>query len=494
MEMEKRQKGVLAIDFGASSGRAMLGTLEDGKIRLREIHRFSNDPVTVGGVMYWDILRLFYEVKQSLLKAKELGGIRSVAVDTWGVDFGVLDRNGHLTGNPIHYRDKRTCGMLKRGCEQIGAKRFYQITGIQLMEINTVFQLMAWKEQNPEAVESAGTILLMPDLFHYFLCGKKAAEMSIASTTQLMDGREKKWSGEILNGLGIPRRLLPELTESGTILGTISKTICEELGIEPAKVIAVAGHDTQSAMAAVPALEKNFLFLSCGTWSLLGSELDVPIIEEETFRRGITNEIGYGRKTSFLKNMIGLWMIQESRRQWMKEGKLYSFSQLEQMAGEAEPFICFVDPDDPLFVPAGNIPERIREYCSRTGQKIPETEGQIVRCINESLALKYRMAVEEIEQSSGKSYGNIYMVGGGTQSQMLCQMTADACGRIVSAGPQEATALGNAAVQLIALGEISNIDQARAMIHETEKITVYYPENAGLWKKAYQKFQEVVLC
>ena len=495
MEKEEMKKGVLAIDLGASSGRAMFGYLEDGQMKLEEIHRFSNDPVHVCKTMYWDVLRLFYEIKQGLLKAKKVGEVLSIAVDTWGVDFGILDRRGKLLENPVHYRDGRTRGMLKKGCEQIGAERFYQITGTQFMEINTVFQMMAWKEKNPESLsEMADTMLLMPDLFHYFLCGKRAAEMSIASTTQMLDIRKRTWSKEILEQLGLPMGILPEIVESGTVLGTVSESICEELEIAPSKVIAVAGHDTQCAMAAVPAKEKDFLFLSCGTWSLLGSELDEPVISSIAFQKGITNEIGYGGKIAFLKNMIGLWMIQESRRQWIKEGKTYSFSELECLAQKEEPFTCFVDPDDPVFSPAGNIPERIRTYCKKTGQKVPETVGQIIRCINESLALKYRTAVNEVEQCAGKTYNTIYMVGGGIKSQMLCQMTANACKREVIAGPQEATALGNAAIQLMTLGKITDITEARALIARSEPITVYQPESKKQWDEAYEKFLEVTEC
>ncbi len=409
MQEEKQETRVLAIDFGASSGRAMLGISHGFDIELKEIHRFSNDPVIVNGTMYWDVLRLFHEIKQSLLKAKKEGGVESIAIDTWGVDFGFINKNGTLIGNPVHYRDKRTVGMMEKVFDVVEADRLYHITGNQFMEINTAFQLMAVKEKNEDVFRQADKLLLMPDLFHYFLTGKITAEASMASTTQLFDAEKKTWSGEVIEALGFPESLFPDIVKSGTVIGELSRELCEELDLEPIKVIATAGHDTQSAMAVVPALEKDFLFLSSGTWSLMGTELDHPILDNSAFKRNLTNETGYGNKTSFLKNIIGLWMIQESRRQWIREGKEYSFSELEKMAEKAKPFRCFIDPDDPIFVPAGNIPKRIRKYCADTGQEVPQTEGEIVRCINESLALKYCLAAMEMEACVGKTYPVIYM-------------------------------------------------------------------------------------
>lgn len=487
-------KKVLAMDFGASSGRAMLGQATDGKIELIEVHRFSNDPVLARGVLYWDFLRLFYEVKQSLIKAEKVGEICSIGIDTWGVDFGVLNKKGQLTGNPVHYRDSRTKGSIEKfDPVMMKSEDLYEITGTQVMEINTVFQMMAWKKQNPE-VKLAETILMMPDLFHYYLCGERKAEISIASTSQLLDIEQRRWSDDILQKIGIPESLFPPIIESGTVLGELSLDLCRELKIEPIKVIAVTGHDTQSAMAAVPAQEKDFLFISCGTWSLMGSELENPLINEKAFRKGFTNELGYGKKTSFLKNITGLWLIQECRRQWIKEGFAYSFSELEALAEKEAPFQCFIDPDDASFSTIGNMPEKIRQYCQKKGQRIPVTPGQIVRCIDESLAMKYRMTMEEIQDVVGKEYPKIYMVGGGIQSRLLCQMTADACARMVIAGPQEASALGNAIIQLIALGEIHDLEEARVMIRSSMKIAVYEPTDSFQWMKAYRNFKEVVTC
>jgi len=486
--MIKRQ--VLAVDIGASSGRVMLGIYNGEQIQIQELHRFPNDPVLLGDTMYWDFLRLFFEIKQGLIKAKAYGAIDSIAVDTWGVDFGLLDEEGHLLANPVHYRDQRTVGMLAAAFEKTDRKKCYQITGNQFMEINTVFQLLALARKKPKLLKDAKTLLFMPDLFHYYLSGTAKNEYSIASTSQLLDAREKTWSKELFSALELPADLMQEIIPSGTRLGMIRPTLQKELGIGPMEVIAAAGHDTQSALVAVPAKEKDFIFISCGTWSLFGTELDAPVINSLTEQYNITNEGGYDGKTSFLKNIIGLWLIQESRRQWIREGKEYSFGHLEQMAAHATPFASLIDPDAPEFVPAGNIPERIREFCRRTGQNIPESAGSIVRCIHESLALKYRLALEEIKSCTGKSYQVIHMVGGGTQSTLLCQMTANACACPVIAGPVEATVYGNAAVQLLAAGAIKNLEEARSFIAASEKTVRYEPKDIWKWEKIYQKFKE----
>lgn len=489
-EMNSTKK-VLAFDFGASSGRAMLGIFQDGAIRIEEIHRFSNDTVTVNGTMYWDVLRLFFEIKQSLIKAKQYGKIDSIGIDTWGVDFGLLDKEGMLLENPVHYRDGRTAGMLEKSFEKIDKDEFYSITGNQFMEINTAFQLLSLKEKREYLLERADTMLLMPDLLNYLLTGKKVTEYSIASTTQLFDANRRFWADKVINALNLPERLFTDIVPSGTVIGALSDEICSELNIDKADVVAVAGHDTQSALVSVPAGEKNFIFLSCGTWSLLGTELDQPIIDERSSVYNITNEGGYGNKISFLKNIIGLWLVQESRRQWIREGKEFSFSDLEKMAQASKPLQCFIDPDDPVFVPAGNIPQRIREYCRKTGQVVPESEAEIVRCINESLALKYRYSLVQINECTKKQYSTIYMVGGGIQSKLLCQMTANACGCNVSAGPIEATVLGNIAVQLIAKGEIKDLEEARKIIRDSQDVFYYTPEDRDSWDSAYKRFKEV---
>ncbi len=470
----------------------MCGTFDGEKISIEELHRFSNDPVLVNGTMYWDVLRLFHEIKQGLIRAKKYGKIESLGIDTWGVDFGLVDEQGRLLENPVHYRDVRTAGMIEKSFRKIDKERFYRITGNQFMELNTAFQLLSLTEERKELLERADQMLLMPDLFNFFLTGEKKAEYSIVSTTQLMDAKEGCWSKEVIEALGIPEHIFPEIIPSGTRVGELSDAVCQELELDKMDVIAVAGHDTQSAMISVPAKEKDFIFLSCGTWSLLGTELDAPIISEKSRNYNITNEGGYEKKVSFLKNIIGLWCIQESRRQWMREGKEYGFGELEELARKAKPLKCFIDPDAPEFTPAGNIPRRIREFCQRTGQEIPETVGEIVRCIDESLAMKYRYVKEEIQECTGKTYETLYMVGGGTQSRLLCECTANACGCTVSAGPIEATVLGNIALQLLAQKEISTLEEARQIIARSQEIRQFEPENERDWDEAYERFQKVI--
>lgn len=488
----ENSKKVLAFDFGASTARAMIGVYDGTKIGIEEIHRFSNDPVILGKTMYWDVLRLFFEIKQSLIKSKPFGKIDSIGIDTWGVDFGLLDEEGNLLENPVHYRDQRTNGMVDLSFEKINKEEFYDITGNQFMEINTAFQLLALKERKSHLLERADVMLLMPDLFNYFLTGKKVSENSIASTTQLFDAKKRTWSDKVINSLGIPKKLFTEIVPSGTVVGNLNDDICEELKIDSSSVIAVAGHDTQSALVSVPTDEDDFVFLSCGTWSLLGTEIDEPIINEKSSFYNITNEGAYGDKASFLKNIIGLWLIQESKRQWEREGKSYSFGDLEEMAKKATPFRSFIDPDDPVFVPSGDIPSRIKEYCEKTNQPVPRTEGEIVRCINESLAMKYRYSLEEIKDCTNKDYKTLYMVGGGIQSKLLCQMTSNACNIRVSAGPVEATVLGNIVIQLMANNEIKDIKEARKIIRNSQEITYYYPINPSLWDEKYEVFKDII--
>ncbi len=484
------QKQVLAADLGASSGRVMAGRYDGRRITLETIHRFSNDPVTMGDTMYWDFPRLFYEIKHGLLKAKSHGGFGSIGIDTWGVDYGLLDSKGRLLGNPVHYRDHRTEGYLKKSEQMIDKKRFYEITGNQFMEINTAFQLLAFHADSPELLKQADSLLLMPDLFRYFLSGEKNSECSIASTTQLFDMREKQWSWEVIKRLELPERLFTPLVPWGAVTGKISSSICEELGMLPANVIAVAGHDTQSAMAAIPAQEKDYIFLSCGTWSILGTELDSPVISGKSLKYNITNELGVEGKYSFLKNIIGLWLVQESQRQWLREGKNYDFARLEEMASNSQILKSFITPDAPEFLPPGDVPERIRSFCRKTGQPVPESEGEIICCINQSLAMAYRKALDEIAECTGKTYSMIYLVGGGAQSRLLCQMTADACNCTVIAGPIEATAFGNVMVQYIADHEFSNLQQARKVLAESVEPILYEPNQADRWEEAYQWYRE----
>lgn len=485
-----KNKYVLAFDFGASSGRAVLAHIENEKIILEEVHRFSNDPVFIGNTMYWDTLRQFYEIKQGIVKAKQRCKFASIGIDTWGVDFGLLDEHGELLESEIHYRDDRTVGVKSRVFDLIEKEKLYNLTGIQFENFNTIFQLFSLKEKRPWILDRAKTMLLTPDLFNYFLTGEKKAEYTIASTTQLLNAKLKIWSDEIMDKLSIKKYIFPKIIESGTIIGDLKPEIRKELGVENAKVIAVASHDTQSAVVAIPTTNEDFVFISCGTWSIFGIELKEPVINNKTFDMNISNEGGFGKTYNVLKNIIGLWLIQESRRQWQREGKEYSFAELDLMANKVEALTCFIDPDAKEFNTVGDIPSKIYEFCKRTNQKPPKSVGEFVCCIHQSLAMKYRYTLEQIEECTGKLFSSINMIGGGIQSKLLCQMTANASGKEVIAGPIEATALGNVIVQFMALGEIKDIQHARKIVLNSENPIKYYPKDKEIWDKAYNNFKK----
>ncbi|MBQ7580555.1 MAG: rhamnulokinase [Clostridia bacterium] len=485
-------KRVLAFDFGASSGRAIIGKYENGIVSLEEVHRFSNDPVTVNGVMYWDVLRLFHEIKQGILKAKNAGGFDSIGIDTWGVDFGLIDSNGNLLGNPVHYRDRRNSGMIAIAEKLMPKREIYEKTGIQFLEFNTLYQLLSLKENDPETLRRADKILFMPDLFSYFLTGNAVSEYSVATTSQMIDVNSGKWDKDLLEMVGISEEKFAPIVKSGTVVGMLRDEICEELGLKSVPVIAVCGHDTQSAISAVPKAQGDIAFISCGTWSIFGTELSKPVVNDTTYEMSVTNEGGFGDAIGFVKNIAGLWLIQESRRQWKKEGSDYSFADLEKAALESESFRCFIDPDDPIFASPGNMPQRVKDYCKKTGQPVPETVGEIMRCMYESLAMKYRLVFEKIKKCVAKDYDTINMIGGGTKDTLLCKMTAGACNTKVVAGPVEATALGNVCVQLIACGELDGISQARETIAQCETLKTYEPADADKWEKAFERFKAIV--
>ncbi len=485
-------KRVLAFDFGASSGRAILGIFDGEKIELQEVHRFSNDPVKINGTVYWDVQRLFFEIKQGILKAKEAGGFDSIGIDTWGVDFGLLRKDGTLVENPVHYRDARNDGMVEKATEYMSKERMYDITGIQFMDFNTIFQLLSLKENRPYILEEADTLLFMPDLLNYMLSGVKSTEYSIATTSQMVDLKTNDWSEEILDTFGIDKNILTPIAPTGAVIGQLSGEICEELGVAKADIVSVAAHDTQSAITATPCEFDDFAFISCGTWSLFGTEVKEPIINEASKKLNVTNEGGYDYTTAFLKNICGLWLIQESRRQWIREGKEYSYAELEKLALECEPFKCFIDPDAPEFAPMGNLPRRVKEYCEKTGQYVPQTVGEIIRCIYESLALKYRYTFDGIKECTGKDYDRIHVMGGGTKDKLLLQMTAQSCNVNVYGGPIEATALGNVAIQLMSTGAIKDIKEARKIIAKGENLKLYEPKDNSDWEKAYENFKVII--
>jgi len=480
------EKNYIAIDLGASSGRVMLGRWDGHALALDELHRFPNEAVRVCGTLYWDILRLLHEIKQGLMKAASYE-IAAIGIDTWGVDFGLLDHRGRLLENPVHYRDARNDGVAEEVDKLIPPRELYDETGLQRLPFNTIYQLYSLKLQRPEVLESAKSLLMLPDLLGYFLTGVMATELSIARTSQLLNIQTGEWSPRVFDTLGLPCELFGGIVPSATALGTLLPEIQEETGLGPVPVISVCGHDTQSAVCAVPAGADDFAFLNSGTWSIFGTELDRPIVNETSFALNMTNEGGFD-KIRFLKNITGLWLIQESRRHWNRHGGSYSYADLERLALEAPAFARFIDPDDPVFIAHGNVPGRIREYCTRTGQSPPASIGGTVRCIYESLAMKYRVTLEKLEACTGKRYPCLHVMGGGVKDGLLCKMTANACGIPVLAGPAEATVLGNLAAQMVAQGEVAGLKEARAVVRGSVEVKEYLPEDVEEWREAYERF------
>lgn len=467
-------KTVLAFDFGASTGRAIKATFDGKEIKYEEIHRFENIPKTVDGHVCHDVEMIIGEVKSAIEKA---GEIDSLAFDTWGVDYALLDKEGKILHEPYHYRDERTKNALDKAKDKLSLEEIYAETGNQIMNINTLFQLIC--DENKDKAE---TLLYMPDLFAYLLTGEKVCEITIASTSQMLDMTNKSWSKKLLDAFDIKEELFPTIKESATVNG-------EYNGVP---VISVAGHDTQCAVAAMPTLSENAAFLSCGTWSLIGCELESPVMTQESNTLELSNEMGANGKINFLKNISGLWLIQETRRDLAVTDRKYSYNELEMLARESEKFRSFIDPDDPSLSAHGNLPDKIRDYCRRTNQPVPETVGQVVRCIYESLALKYRLALEQISKCTGKKFDVLHLMGGGTKDGFLCELTSQSIGIPVIAGPVEATALGNIILQLIALGEIESIEKGREIIAETEKVKKYEQKHTSDWDAAFERFCEIL--
>ena len=482
---------MLGIDLGASSGRGIVGSFNGEKLTLTENHRFLNEPVIQNGKFSWDILRIFHEIKNSIRKCVLDGDeIATVGIDTWGVDYGLLDKNGHLISNPVHYRDARNNGIEEYVDKLCPLSDIYERTGIQSLNFNTIYQLAADGRYTKGLLDYADKMLFIPDLLGYFLTGEMATEYTIASTGAILDAKTKNYAFELFDKLEIPRKLFTDIVAPGHTLGALLPQVIEETGKTDAKVVKIASHDTASAVMAVPSSKENFIYISSGTWSLMGTELHSPIISAEASKLGFTNEGGVEGTIRFLKNIMGLWLIQESRRQWKREGTEYSFGDLGKLALEAEPRKCFINPDDKMFAPPGNMPARIVEYCKKTGQRAPENVGEIVRCILDSLALKYRNTVESIAGFMPEKPSAIHVVGGGCQDKLLCKLTSDASGLPVYAGPVEATAIGNISMQAIAAGALSGMAEARELISRSIEMDVYEPTSADkdAWDEAYERF------
>lgn len=484
----------LAFDLGAESGRAVVGILDESKITLKEVHRFINRPVRILGRLYWNVTQIFQELKQGLVNGvREFPDIESIGIDTWGVDFGFISKNNELVGLPVCYRDHRTDGVPEKVFKIIPREKLYQLTGIQIMQINSLFQLYSMRLEDSALFSSIDKLLFMPDLFNFMFTGKVSTEFSIATTSQLYDPINRCWSKEIFNSLGLPIEIMPEIMETGSSLGSIYPDIKEELGIRDITVVAPAEHDTGSAVAAVPAKGEDWAYISSGTWSLMGVEIREPIITRESMEANFTNEGGVNNTFRFLKNITGLWLLQGCRRSWEKEGSSLSYSEIVKLAEESKPFRFFIDPDHPSFLNPPDMPSAIKNFCIKTGQGAPETKGEIARCVLESLAFRYKEVFENLKSLTKKDIRFLHIVGGGSQNTLLSQFTANALGVPVYTGPIEATAMGNIMVQAMVKGAIKNLEEGRGLIKNSFETVVYYPKDTELWEREYERFKDVII-
>ncbi|MCL3782479.1 rhamnulokinase [Prolixibacteraceae bacterium JC049] len=481
----------LAFDLGASSGRAMLGTLQNKQIELKEIHRFQNKMMQVNGHHHWNIYSIFEELKTALKKCIHTHKIQplSVAVDTWGVDFGLINEEGDIVGIPFAYRDHRTDNAMEQFFEEhMPSKELYAKTGIQFMQFNSLFQVYSMVKSQSSQLKIAKNLLFTPCLLSYLFSGVRKNEYSIASTSQMLQPATSNWDGDLVNKLGISEEFMGEVVMPGTVLGNIRKEICEEIGCDPIPVVAVGAHDTASAIASVPATEGNWAYLSSGTWSLMGIETEQPIINQATFDAAFTNEGGVDGTIRFLKNITGLWLIQESRKMWLDRGEDYSFPELVKMAAEAQPFKSFINPDAADFMNPANMLEAIDAYLVKTNQQSLDTPGEYARVIFESLAMKYRKTMEQIEELSDKKIDVLHIIGGGSNNKLLNQFAANALGINVVAGPDEATATGNLLMQARALGHLESLKEIRQVIINSFEPETFIPENTTEWNAAYERY------
>ena len=484
---------LLAIDLGASSGRGVLGTLDEGMLKLQEIHRFDNGPVKILDSLHWDVLLLQQEIKHALeVCAKEYAGeLDGLGFDTWGVDFALIGRNNTLLGHPYHYRDKLTDGMMDEAFRRVPREEIFQMTGIQFMKLNTLYQILAMSLANSPLLDVAETLLMIPDLFNFLFTGRKVSEFSIATTTQFYDPRAKGWSKPLFDKLGLPFHILPEIVPAGTEIGPLLPDIRSELGLGAVPVIAPACHDTACAVAAVPARGDNWVYISSGTWSLMGVEIPEPIITDLALKYNFTNEGGVGDTIRLLKNITGMWLIQECRRTWREAGEDFSYDDLMTMAMESPPLTCIIEPNYEPFLSPCDMPSRIREFCKETGQSVPKTKGAVIRCVMESLALKYRWGIEKLEEILGRRLDVLHIVGGGCKDTLLCQLAADATGRQVVAGPAEATSIGNIVMQALTMGYIDSITDARELIRRSFDVVTYEPKATAGWDDAYSRYMGI---
>jgi rhamnulokinase len=483
-------KRILAFDLGAESGRGVLGLFDGARLRLEVVHRFPNGPVRTLDTLHWDVLRLHGDILTGLRKcAAEHGGPDSVGVDTWGVDFALLGRGGTLLGNPRHYRDPHTEGVMEAAFARMPRAELYRKTGLQFMRFNSLFQLLALQRDRSPLLDAAETMLFMPDLFHYFLTGMKVNEYTDSSTSQLLDPTTRTWAFDLLRTFGLPANLAGTLVPPGTILGPLRTGVATETGVASVPVVLPATHDTAAAVAAVPAVKGSWAYISSGTWSLMGVELPAPLLSDDALAANFTNEGGVAGTVRFLKNVMGLWLVQECRRTWEREGKPYDYNELTRLAEAAPPFVSIVDPDDNGFLLPPSMPAALADFCRKRGQPAPADPGSAVRCCLESLALKYRWVLEKLEALSGKRLDVIHVVGGGCQNALLCQFTADACGRPVVAGPVEATAAGNVLTQALGLGVLGSVAEAREVVRRSFDVVTYEPRKPEAWQGPYERLR-----
>jgi len=482
-------KKYIAVDLGAESGRVMIGSVSAERIVLEEVHRFANGPIEEDGALKWDFEELMRQIKAGIAKAAKAAGTQvwGIGVDSWGVDFGLLDADGRLIENPYHYRDRQTEGMCEKAFEMMPKRQIYENSGIQFMVLNSLYQLLAMRQRRSMALAKAKHLVFIADLVSYFLCGKIFAEYTLASTSQFMDMSTGKWSKAIMEALDLPMGILPKIVAPGTVVGQLTGKIGQELGCGSVPVIAVGSHDTASAVAAVPAAGDNWAYLSSGTWSLMGVETPAAIINDKTFEYEFTNEGGVQNTIRLLKNIMGLWLIQECRRQWEREGHPLSYSQIAEMAQQARPFAAHLDVDEPAFLPPGDMPKRINEYLARTSQQTTDEKGQIIRIVLENLALRYRAVMDYIEDAVASTIEVLHIVGGGIQNELLCQFTANALGKKVITGPIEATASGNILMQAIATGQVESLEAARRIVRNSFELKEYEPCETALWQEQYEK-------
>ncbi len=482
----------LAIDLGADSGRAMLGSLSSERLRLEEIHRFPNQPVMVRGTLYWDVLRLWHEIQTGLLRAmQEAKDLKSLGLDTWGCDFALLDSNDRMMNTPVHYRDDRTVGVMDEALETVSREEIFNLTGTQFLHVNTIFQLLAIQKESPADLGRAKTFLTIPDLFNFWFTGRKLNEFTNATTTQCLNPRSMQWSHEVLNAFGLPSGIFQEVVHPGAVVGLTQLPALPEL-----EVIAPACHDTGSAVAAVPAANSDFIWISSGTWSIMGVVVPEAILSPQALQHNFTNEGGVGRTYRFCKNIMGLWLMQECRRTWAREGIEYSYTDLSELSQAEDKAIAVIDPDHGYFLAPGDMPKRIQRYCQVTRQMVPESKAEILRCINDSLALKYRWVLTRMEETLRRTLNPIHIVGGGSQNSGLNQATADATERLVVAGPAEATATGNVMVQAVASGEINSFQEIGAVVRESVSTRDFEPTGdtsvLEYWNDRFQLLQELM--